>query len=226
MRKLRLDNVLVAADLCRGNQTRAAERLGVTRWALVKFIRRTPRARQAFDEWRQRLVDEAETALWDCVAERQPWAVALVVKTLGKFRGYIEAKDLSPTGQTRLPQGAEGQTDEDFILAMRPTRPAWGEADDPGPDSDPAWDEADDPWDAREAELIARFQEERQTLIASFQEERQALMAKIEMLEAAVVSPTDTPPSAPDETGADEADAIKAQIAELMTEVKKHLGRG
>jgi hypothetical protein len=164
MGKLRLDNVLVAADLCRGNQTRAAERLGVTRWALVKFIRRTPRARQAFDEWRQKLVDEAETALWDCVAEKQPWAVALALKTLGKFRGYIEAQHLTPTGHCHLPQREDGQTDEDFITAMRPSRRAWDEADDPEPEPDPAWD-----WEAREAELIQHYETQIETLKARIQ---------------------------------------------------------
>jgi hypothetical protein len=78
-----------------------------------KFLKRHPRAQDAFTQWRQRLVDEAESQLWDCVQERQPWAVALVLKTLGKFRGYIEAKDLTPAGQSRLPQRDDGEDGDD-----------------------------------------------------------------------------------------------------------------
>jgi hypothetical protein len=213
MGKLRLDNVLVAADLCRGNQTRAAERLGVTRWALVKFIRRTPRARQAFDEWRQKLTDEAETALWDCVAERQPWAIALVLKTLGKFRGYIEAQHLTPTGHCHLPQREDGQLDDGLDFMSRRPRSTVDE----WPDEE--WDEAadDDRWAQQEA-LIARQDEQLAALTAQLE----AQAAHIRELEAHTALLTREPDPAPG-SAADDVD--EAELQALIAEVRQRLGR-
>jgi hypothetical protein len=207
MGKLRLDDVLLAADLTRGNQTRAAERLGVTRWALVKFIARTPRARAAFDEWRQKLVDEAETALWDCVQERQPWAVAMVLKTLGKFRGYIEAKDLTPSGQCRLPQGErDDEGDEGRSGRWR----TWSEPDaleDPD-DAEPSADVLRDLWEQQEALL------ERQHA------QLEAQAAEIQHLRAQLAS-------APADADGREAEdlAMRAEIESLMTQVRRKLGQ-
>jgi hypothetical protein len=103
--RLRLDDVLFACDDTRGNITAAAERLGVRRQSLHRYLRRTPRAQEAFAEWRERLVDKAEQALWECVEERQPWAVALVLKTVGQRRGYTERPAPIPPserGEVRL----------------------------------------------------------------------------------------------------------------------------
>jgi Bacterial regulatory protein, Fis family len=72
MGKLRFDDVVFACQACCGNITRASERLGVTRRALHLYLRRTPQARELFAEWRERMLDEAETALWDCVRDHQP----------------------------------------------------------------------------------------------------------------------------------------------------------
>jgi hypothetical protein len=88
--KLSLDNVLLAAQLTKGNISEASDRLGVSRQGLYKYLKKTPRAQEAFAEWRERLIDRAEQKLWECVDERQPWAIALVLKTVGQRRGYTE----------------------------------------------------------------------------------------------------------------------------------------
>jgi hypothetical protein len=204
--KLRLDDVLLACDLVKGNISRAAERLAVTRWALQQYLHRTPKARAAFDDWRQKLVDEAEMALWDCVQERQPWAVALVVKTLGKFRGYIEAKDLTPSGQSRLPQGAWDDERDDGLSGRRR---AWS-APDALEDADalePSADVLRDLWGQQEALL------ERQHA----QLETQA--AEIAHLRAQLVAST----AQPDAPEADDL-AMRAEIQSLMEQVRRKLG--
>jgi hypothetical protein len=99
----RLDDVLFAAEATRGNISAAAERLGCSRLSLYKYLARTPRAQQAFLDWRERLVDLAEDRLWECVDERQPWAIALVLKTRGRARGWGE----QPTVPVSTPDGVQ-----------------------------------------------------------------------------------------------------------------------
>jgi hypothetical protein len=206
--KLKLDEVLLVCDLVRGNVSRAAERLAVTRWALQKFLKRHPRAQDAFTQWRQRLVDEAESQLWDCVQERQPWAIALVLKTLGKFRGYIEAQHLTPAGQSHLPQRDDGEDDEPWI--GRRGRHRGEDVDELAHDAWPDLEPAEPEWAAREAELIRCFHAERQTLLDRIRE-----------LEAAPAAWTADPP--PPAAAADDAE-VMAEIQRL-TRIAEDLQR-
>jgi hypothetical protein len=100
--KLRLADVLFVCDQTRGNITEAAERLGCFRQSLHRYLTKTPKARDAFDEWRERLLDEAEKSLWMCVQAQESWAVSLVLKCLGKARGWSDAP-----AQAR-PEGHDG----------------------------------------------------------------------------------------------------------------------
>ena len=94
-KKLQLDDVLFACNATRGNISRSADRLSVTRWALQMYIKRTPRAAEVFHEWKQRLVDEAEVALWECVQSHAPWAVSLVLKSrIGAGHGWTDAESV------------------------------------------------------------------------------------------------------------------------------------
>jgi hypothetical protein len=214
--KLKLDEVLLVCDLTRGNISRSAERLAVTRWALQKFLKRHPRAHDAFTQWRQRLVDEAESALWECVAERQPWAVALVLKTLGKFRGYIEAQHLTPTGHCHLPQSEEGQADDGLDVTSRRPRSTGDEWSDDG------WDKAAEndrtaELDAQES-LIARQHEQ----IAALTAQIEAQSAQIRELEAHTALLTREPELAPG-SAADDVD--EAELQSLIAEVRQRLGQ-
>jgi len=47
------------------------------------------------DESRGELVDLGELALRRAVVNGEPWAVALVLKTLGKNRGYVERQEVT-----------------------------------------------------------------------------------------------------------------------------------
>jgi hypothetical protein len=207
--KLRLDDVLLACDLVKGNISRAAERLAVTRWALQQYLHRTPKARAAFDDWRRKLVDEAETALWDCVQEKQPWAIALVLKTLGKFRGYIEAKDLTPSGQCRLPQG---ERDNEGDEGRPGRRRAWSEPDalEDYDDAGPSADVLRDLWGQQEA------------LIERQHAQLEAQAAEIQHLRAQLVAAS---------AGADEREAgaedlaVRAEVEALVAQVRRKLGQ-
>jgi hypothetical protein len=130
-----------------------------------------------------------------------------VVKTLGKFRGYIEAKDLTTSGQCRLPQ-AERDDDEwrSGRRRLRPWPDTLEEAEDPD-DAEPSADHLRDLWQQQEALL------ERQ------HEQLEAQAARIRELEAAAAWTAD--PS----DGAEEGDAeVMAEIARL-TRIAEDLQR-
>jgi hypothetical protein len=90
--EIQLDDVLFAAEACRGNVSEVSQRLGVTRWALQKYLKRTPRAIEAIIEWRERLVDLAEQKLWECVEEKQSWGN----RRDGAMRGNEDRNLLKP----------------------------------------------------------------------------------------------------------------------------------
>jgi hypothetical protein len=48
---------------------------------------------QVIQECRSELVDYGELALRKAVVNGEPWAVGLVLKTLGKDRGYVERQE-------------------------------------------------------------------------------------------------------------------------------------
>ena len=55
--------------------------------------------REAVDNARGELIDISEQKLRAAVMSGEPWAVAMVLKTLGKSRGYVERQEVT---------GAEG----------------------------------------------------------------------------------------------------------------------
>jgi hypothetical protein len=50
---------------------------------------------QCIDECRGELVDYGELALRRAVVAGEPWAVGLVLKTLGRDRGYVERQEIA-----------------------------------------------------------------------------------------------------------------------------------
>jgi hypothetical protein len=68
----------------------AAGELGCSRQTLYNYIRRYPKVAEVLTEERERLVDLAEHGLIHHLQEKSPWAISLVLKTLGRSRGYIE----------------------------------------------------------------------------------------------------------------------------------------
>jgi hypothetical protein len=84
--------ILEALKATVGQVYLAAERLGCAAGQIHARAQRSPRIARALDHYRGRLVDAAEAALWQQVANGQSWAVSLVLKTLGRSRGYGEAE--------------------------------------------------------------------------------------------------------------------------------------
>jgi hypothetical protein len=77
-------------------QLLAAKALGCSHETVQQYIKKFPTVRQVAEQLRGELVDLAELRLWEALEHGEPWAISLVLKTLGKPRGYVERDEMSP----------------------------------------------------------------------------------------------------------------------------------
>lgn len=82
-----------------GAITLAAERLGASYNTVRRYVDRSPNLQKLIEHYRERRVDKAELKLEQALTNGEPWAISLVLKTLGRNRGYVERKEIT---------GAEG----------------------------------------------------------------------------------------------------------------------
>jgi len=71
----------------------AARRLGCNPRTIYRRAEKSPRIREAIDQAREELIDQAEAKLREAVQRGEVWAVSLVLKTLGKKRGYVKRQE-------------------------------------------------------------------------------------------------------------------------------------
>ncbi|AMV20681.1 helix-turn-helix domain-containing protein [Planctomyces sp. SH-PL14] len=84
------EEILDALAACQGLISRAARRLGCTPRAIYYRRAKNPEIDRAILEARSQLIDDAEEGLRHHLEQQAPWAIAFVLKTLGKNRGYVE----------------------------------------------------------------------------------------------------------------------------------------
>ena len=89
------DQIIQALKDTNGLVSLAAKRLGCAPNTIYYRAKAVKSVKQAIDDCRGELVDFAELALRLSVIDKAPWAVALVLKTLGKDRGYVERQELT-----------------------------------------------------------------------------------------------------------------------------------
>ena len=73
----------------------AAKRVPCSMTTIYTRARNVAAVQRVIDECRGELVDLGELALRRAVVNGEPWAVALVLKTLGKGRGYVERQEVT-----------------------------------------------------------------------------------------------------------------------------------
>lgn len=73
----------------------AARKLGCAPNTIYNRAKDVKSVQQTIDDARIELIDHAELALRSAVLSKEPWAVALVLKTLGKGRGYVERQEVT-----------------------------------------------------------------------------------------------------------------------------------
>jgi hypothetical protein len=98
MSKYTLSQVIDALRTHHGLLALAADELGCSRQTLYNYAERYPLVATVLADERERLVDVAESGLYYHLLERAPWAIAFVLKSLGRGRGYGES-DTRPASQ-------------------------------------------------------------------------------------------------------------------------------
>jgi len=94
MSKLSIKKVKEAIKGSKGIISVIAKRCEVTRLAIYKYIEKHPKLKEEIQEEREKLVDIAELGLLTKLNEGENWAIAMVLKTLGKNRGYSEKLEI------------------------------------------------------------------------------------------------------------------------------------
>ena len=95
-------DIIEALHKTRGKIYLAADELGCHYGTIYYHMQKNPEIKKVCDGYRQKMVDRAEKALEECIDERQPWAIALALKTQGKNRGYVERQEVSSTSEVKL----------------------------------------------------------------------------------------------------------------------------
>jgi alanine-alpha-ketoisovalerate/valine-pyruvate aminotransferase len=90
----------------------AARKLGCTPQTIYNRMAKSGNIKEACENSRGELVDLSEQKLRMAVLNGEPWAVALVLKTLGKKRGYVERTELTGADGTELIKTVGFDTDK------------------------------------------------------------------------------------------------------------------
>lgn len=78
----------------------AARQLGCSPETIRRRAKRSKTIQQAISDGRSRLLDATEEKLVAAIDNGEPWAIALVLKTLGKERGYVERQETVNKNET------------------------------------------------------------------------------------------------------------------------------
>jgi hypothetical protein len=81
-------SIKAALLVSHGLVTRAAKKLGASHVTVRERVKASPELQAAQAAAREPMVDDAEDGLRLAVRKKQPWAIALTLRTLGKDRGY------------------------------------------------------------------------------------------------------------------------------------------
>ena len=93
------DDIIDALKATNGLISLAAKRLGCCSQTIYNRATRVQKVQDTIDACRDELVDLGELALRSAVVNKEPWAVSLVLKTLGRHRGYVERQDNEVSGK-------------------------------------------------------------------------------------------------------------------------------
>ncbi|MGH2359356.1 MAG: helix-turn-helix domain-containing protein [bacterium] len=85
--------LIEALTKSRGRIAVAARMLGCSRQTIYDSMKRHAEIKEVIDGERELFVDTAELKLMEAVQKGQPWAIMLVLKTLGRDRGYVERQE-------------------------------------------------------------------------------------------------------------------------------------
>jgi hypothetical protein len=93
------DQLAEALKATNGLVSLAARRVGISRSQFYTRIRNTRSLQEIIEDGREELVDLAEMALRSGIINKEPWAVGMALKSLGKKRGYVERQETEQSGE-------------------------------------------------------------------------------------------------------------------------------
>ena len=93
--KYKTQDIIEALESVNGMVYLAARKLGCTAQTIYNRMAKSEAIKDAVENSRGELIDISEQKLRQAVLNGEPWAVALVLKTLGKKRGYVERQELA-----------------------------------------------------------------------------------------------------------------------------------
>lgn len=96
----------------------AAKSLGLNRSSLWRRVSKNEMLSSIVADSREELCDLAESKLMEAIEDGAPWAISLVLKTLGKSRGYAERVETKETEPPK-PDPMESWTDEQWHEYMQ-----------------------------------------------------------------------------------------------------------
>ena len=85
-----------------GNIAAAADALGASRSTIYRHIQNSPTLAQSLVDYRESLVDIAESALRKGVIDGNMTAIIFTLKTQGKSRGYVERQEITGAGGGKI----------------------------------------------------------------------------------------------------------------------------
>jgi len=100
--KLTNQEIIDSLKRCKGLYYLCAEHLGVTKAKLANRIVNDPELDAIAKDERGKMLDKAERKLMEAVEDGQQWAIQLMLKTLGRDRGYVERQEVHSVNQVRL----------------------------------------------------------------------------------------------------------------------------
>ncbi len=134
--RLKQNEVFAALTACTGNVAAAARRLGATRSGLWFFIERHPRLLQLTKDFRESIVDHAESAFNKAVITEQPWAIQFALRTIGRKRGYVDRQEIQQETRVTISQPAEELTDDQLARIAARASGATGGGGGTAPEAD------------------------------------------------------------------------------------------
>jgi hypothetical protein len=94
-RQFTSEEIIQALKNTNGLVSLAARELGASTQMIYTRMRKVEAVRLAVDEARESMIDLAELKLRQAVMNGEPYAVSLVLKTIGKNRGYVERQEVT-----------------------------------------------------------------------------------------------------------------------------------
>ena len=101
-RPVSTDRIIECLKETNGLVSLAAKRVPCSISTINTRRKRVQAVEQVIQECRGELVDYGELALRRAVVAGEPWAVGLVLKTLGRDRGYVERQEVEHSGSVTV----------------------------------------------------------------------------------------------------------------------------